>query len=339
MTGNTRDLIGAEILVIDKDPSVHAGMQTLLTRANLNVTCSNDPDSALGLLQKRFFSVVVIDLDTPHPNAGIEAIAATRTVSPTSMVVVLTPRKSFTDAVACLRAGAIDVILKTPESVEYLEARIKDAVARSVAARETTSLLDELRDVHEEFLKRFMAAERRAVDLEDRMVGRDPNAEASDSIRVLVVAPTPRLMTALQQVGLDGYQFEHAMSGGEALDRVGSSGFNMVMVSNDLVDLPASIVVKSIASQNSGITCIRFSGPGTGGTISIVTNTEHSKETAVVPNFRNLDDLVVQFNELKAAFRLRERERRYVREFRQRHYEFLRKYLELKAKIDDIRRR
>jgi len=100
MLSSVRELVGAEVLVVDKDEKVRKGITQLLSVANLHVTCTEDPEGAVEWLGKKFFSVVVVDLDTPAPNAGLETVAQVRDMSPTSMVVMLTPRKSFTDTVA-----------------------------------------------------------------------------------------------------------------------------------------------------------------------------------------------------------------------------------------------
>ena len=91
------------------------------------------------------------------------------------MVIAMTPRRSYDDAVDAVRAGAIDLILKAPESVAYLKERVLDAAGRSVGKREVDSVLVDVRGVHEEFLQRFMEAERRAIDLADKAAGRDPS--------------------------------------------------------------------------------------------------------------------------------------------------------------------
>src|SRR5207237_3128015 len=111
---------------------------------------------------------------------------ATKQRWPTSMVIALTPRRSFDDAVEAVRAGAIDLILKAPESVAYLKERVLDAAGRSVGRREVDSVLDDVRGVHEEFLQRFMEAERRAIDLADKIAGRDISRVVQlDALRVL----------------------------------------------------------------------------------------------------------------------------------------------------------
>jgi DNA-binding NtrC family response regulator len=331
LLSGVRELIGAEVLVIDHDEKVTKGVTQLLSAASLHVTCCPDPDTALDLIGKRFYSVVVVDLDTPTPNAGIETTRQVKSRSPTSMVVILTPRKSFTDAIAAIRAGAIDVILKAPESVGYLKDRVMEAAGRSVDKREVSSVLNDVRDAQEEFLKRFMEAERRALDLSDRLAGRDPEQVAMvDEVRVLVVEESATLTQALTDCQPKGFCFEHALSGGEALDRCSSSRFHIAMVSNELSDLPGSMVVSSLKTQNPELIAIAFTPPP-GGKVEIV---ETSRRIPVVAKFDQPEQVLERLDELALAFRAKARERRYTQAFRERHYDFLRRYVELKSKID-----
>jgi len=87
-------LVGIEVLVLDGDRSVHAGIAQLLSEAHLHVTCVSDPERAHALVERQFFSVALVDIDTPAPRAGIATIRAIKQASPTSMVIALTPRRS-----------------------------------------------------------------------------------------------------------------------------------------------------------------------------------------------------------------------------------------------------
>src|SRR4051794_29124637 len=149
-SGGHQALVGMEVLVLDQDERVHAGIAQLLSEASLHVTCVADAEKATRLVERQFFSVMLIDIDTPTPRAGVNAIEMLKKASPTSMVIAMTPRRSFDDAVAAVRAGAIDLILKSPDSVNYLKDRVLDAAGRSVGKREVDSVLDEIRSVHEE---------------------------------------------------------------------------------------------------------------------------------------------------------------------------------------------
>lgn len=327
-----REVIGAEVLVIDQDPGVQKGMTQLLSEADLNVTCASTPEEGIELLDRRFFSVIIVDLDTPTPGTGLQTIATVKDKSPTSMVVVLTPRKSFDDTVAAIRAGAIDVVVKAPESVAYLKDRIMEAASRSVDTREITAVLDEVRKVHQEFLQLFMDAERRAIDCADRLAGRDPDrALQFDELRVLVVDANPGLADALIKHAASGCHFDKALSGGQALDLCGSNQYHYVMVSDELFDLPSSMVARSVKTQSPDSVVLAYSGPRPGGKVEVV---DTARSSVVIPSFTNANQLIERLGELAEAFRAKSRERRYAQAFRERHYDFLRRYINLKSKIE-----
>lgn len=327
-----RDLVGAEVLVVDQDASVQRGMVKLLSEADLNVSCASTPEDALHLVERRFFSVIVVDLDTPTPGAGLGTTAAVKDKSPTSMVVILTPRKSFDEAVAAIRAGAIDVVLKAPEVVPYLKDRILEAASRSMDTREVASVLAEIKESHQEFLQLFMDAERRALDAEDRLAGRDPDKSVFVSdLRVLVVDSNPQLADTLAGAAGRGYLFDKALSGGQALDLAGSSQYHYVMVSNDLYDLPTSMVTRSVKSQSPESVILAYSGPGPGGRVEMV---ESAQPRTVIADFTSPNQLIERLDELAEAFRAKVRERRYAQAFRDRYYDFLRRYVNIKKKIE-----
>ncbi len=331
-TTPTRDLVGAQVLVIDGDPRIHRGVSELLRAASLHVTCAADPEAGLAELGRHFYSVVLIDLDTPTPGAGVDIIRQVHAASPTSMILGLTPRRSFEDAVAAVRAGAIDLVLKAPDSVAYLKDRVLDAAARSVGRREVDSVLVDVRAVHEEFLQRFMDAERRALDAADRVAGKDPGRSLEiDVFTVLVVDEVDSLVDELRQCAPAGFQFLQAMSGGEALDRISTHKFHFVLISDELSDLPASMVIQTVRSQNPEAIALVFRGPGPGGYVNLV---ETVGQRAVVQPFTEAHDLASRLEELAEGFRAKTRERRYTQNFREKHYDFLRRYVDIKLKVD-----
>ncbi|ACY15934.1 response regulator [Haliangium ochraceum] len=327
-----RELVGAEVLVIDQDPAVQGGMAKLLTEANLNVTCATTPREGLALLSKRFFSVAVIDLDTPTPGVGLDTITEVKATSATTAIVVLSPRRSFDEAVAVIRAGAIDIVLKSPEAVPYLKDRILEAASRSMYSREVTAALNDAKGVHEEFLRLFMDAERRALDSADRLAGRDPERLGFlDELRVLIVDSDARLADALSEKEIAGYRFDKALSGGQALDLCGSDIYHYVMVSDNLYDLPSSMVARSVKGQSPETVVLAYTGPGPGGRVDMVDN---SQSRSVIPEFTSPEQLIDRLDELAAAFRAKSRERRYTQAFREQHYDFLRRYVNLRQKLE-----
>jgi len=331
-SGGYAALVGAEVLVLDADERVHAGMTQLLADASLNVTTAATAERALQLMDRQFFSVALVDIDTPTPSAGIATIRAIKAKSPTTMIVALTPRRSFEDAVEAVRAGAVDLILKAPQSVAYLEERVLAAAGRSVGKREVDSVLAEVRKVHDEFLQRFMDAERRAIDADDKIAGRDLSRLVNiDELRVLVVDEVDDFVATMEAAKPSGFAFVHATSGGEALDRISTGEFHYAMIAEDVSDLPARTIAKTIRSQRPDTVVLTFLGPSENGHVNLVDATGNRP---LLAPFSEPAQLVGRLDELAEAWRAKTRERRYTQAFRERHYDFLRKYVELKTKVE-----
>jgi len=331
-SGAHQALVGVEVLVLDGDARVHAGIEQLLSEASLHVTCTDDSETALQLVGRQFFSVALVDIDTPTPRAGIPTISKIKQMSPTTMVIAMTPRRSYDDAVDAVRAGGVDLILKAPESVAYLKDRVLDAAGRSVGRREVDTVLDDIKRVHEEFLQRFMDAEKRALDLADQAAGRDPGKSSLiEDLRVLVIDEVDDFYDAMLEAKPNGFVFVHANSGGEGLDRVSSGSFHYAMIAEDVTDLPAKTVARTIRNQQPDTVVLTFLGPAENGHVELV---ETNSTRTIVKPFDDAGKLVARLDELAEAWRAKQRERRYTQAFRERHYDFLRRYVEIKTKIE-----
>lgn len=327
-----RELVGVQVLTVDADPEVREGITRLLAGIGLHVTAVGEAHRALEAATRDFYSVVLVDIDTPSPGAGLDTIAAIKGRSPSSMIIALTPRRSFDDAVAAIRAGAVDLVLKDPESVAYLQERVRIAAGRSQGKREVDAMLDDVRAISDEFLKRFMDAERRAIDAADQAAGRGPNYTPDlEELRVLVADEVDALYEGMLEAKPPGYAFVHANSGGEALDRLSSTPFHYAMVAEDISDLPVSTLVRTIRTQFPDTVVLTFMGPAENGKVELV---ETHRQREIVKPFREVGQLVARLDELAQAWRAKARERRYTQAFRERHFDFLRRYVELKTKID-----
>jgi len=324
-------LVGVEVLVLDNDKRVHAGIEQLLSEVQLHVTSVNTAEDAIAAIAKQFFSVALIDIDTLTPRDGIDTIRKIKKASPTTMIIALTPRRSYDDAVDALRAGAVDLILKAPESVAYLKERVLAAAGRSVGKREIDSVLGEVRKVHDEFLDLFMEAEKRAIDATDKLAGRDQSRMIGlDEMRVLVVDETDDFVTAMEKAKPKGFVFVHASSGGEALDRVNAQ-FHYAMIAEDLSDLPVRSLAKTFRNQFPDTVVLTFRGPAENGHVNLV---EQAGSRPILKPFNDPKALIARLDDLAEAWRAKARERRYTQMFREKHYDFLRRYVELKTKID-----
>lgn len=330
VSSGARELVAHEVLVVDGDPTVQKGMVQLLAPLELHVTPVGTHDKAVELITAKFFGIVIVDLDTPTPNAGLELVKKVHEASPLSKLIVLSPRKSFEAAVAAFRAGAHDIVVKAPDQVAYLKERVLDAAGDATRKKGHSELFNDVREKLETFLRLLMESERRALDLEDRVAGRDSSrTDIDEELRVLVVDADSRLYEMLKKGSIAGFTFEYAQSGGEALDRATTHSFHMVMVGPNLPDLPPQMVLQAVKTQSPEITVLSYQ---VGGTIDIV---EGQRSIRLVDKFTAPNQLTDRLGELADAHRAKGRERRYLQAFREKHYEFLRKLAELRKRLAD----
>jgi DNA-binding response OmpR family regulator len=177
-----------------------------------------------------------------------------------------------------------------------------------------------------------METERRAIDLADKAAGKDPARTVQlDELRVLVIDEVDEMFSGLTELAPKGYAFVHATSGGEGLDRISSGTFHYAMVAEDVSDLPAKTVARTIRNQHPDTVVLTFLGPADNGKVELV---EMAGTRSLINPFNDVKLMVDRLDQLAEAWRVKARERRYTQAFRERHYDFLRRYVELKTKIE-----
>lgn len=329
---------GQEVLVVDTDEQVIKGLDRLLTKVGLIVTGTHDPVRARDQLLNKFYAVAVVDADTPTPGGGIELLQFARDKSPLTSVVIMTARKSYETAVKAFRAGAADVVLKEPDVVPYLRERVIEAAGDIKATADWNSLLEEVAETHEEFLRKLREVSHELLDLEDRLSGRtDDDASAAASASVVVVDDDPEAIAKLEKVltAAQGWQFRSALSGGEALDVVTQTRPQIVIVKEDLPDLPGSMVVTTVKASAPDVLTILYTPPGKSGRAGEVKLIDAGRAMSLLSSYSDPGQLVAPLTEIREALKQKAHERRYLQAFRQKHFEFLQRYNGLKVRLKE----
>jgi DNA-binding NtrC family response regulator len=327
------DADGQEILVVDGDEKVQRGLAQLLSSSGLVPTVMTDPGRARALAREKFFPVAVIDLDTPHDNAGLELVRWFKSDSPVTATFVMCSRKSFESSVEAFRAGALDVVVKQPDQVEHLRKRVLEAATAARTRQSDERLLGEALGVHEDFLKRLMDTSRRVSELEAQLGGMSQVSEMDLECQICIVEPDDWLFTGLNELlrGRSGYVLSHAGSGSEGMDLAGRTRFNISLICDQLPDLPGTMVLSAFKQQSPETIAILFSRPGVkSGKAEIV---DGPRTIPLIPDFNDARQMVARIDELREAQRRAARERRYLAQFRQDNFELLKKYAELKQKL------
>ena len=328
---------GQEVLVVDADEQVVKGLDRLLTRVGLIVTGTPDPIRARDQLLNKFFAVALVDADTPTPGGGLELLQFARDKSPLTSIIVMTTRKSYDIAVRAFRGGAVDVVVKEPDVVPYLRERVLEAAIDLRTTSERNTLLEEIAETHEEFLRRMRELAKEAVDLEDRVLGRsapEPD-EASREMSIVLVDDDPGALAGLQKVlsAADGWQFRVALTGGEALDVVTQTRPQVVIVKEQLPDLPGSMVVKTVKASAPDAVTLLYTPPSAGGGAGEVKLVDASRVMNLISSYSDPEQLVAPMGEIREGIRQKTKERRYLQTFRQKNFEFLQRYNALKQRI------
>ncbi len=130
------------ILVIDDEPLMREYVEEAMTRAGYAVDVADNGTDGLSLLEKKGHDAVITDLKMA-PMDGIEVVRRAAALQPDTPVLVMTAYGTIETAVAALREGASDYILK-PFPPDALELAVSRALDRARMLRENRFLRAEL---------------------------------------------------------------------------------------------------------------------------------------------------------------------------------------------------
>jgi len=116
------------ILVVDDEESVATTIEAILKLDGHDVLAVTSGEAAIRLLHERQFDVVLTDLRLADID-GIEVLKEVQRTSPDTAAIMLTGYASLESAVAALRSGAYDYLMK-PSDVEELRATVNRAIER-----------------------------------------------------------------------------------------------------------------------------------------------------------------------------------------------------------------
>ncbi len=129
------------VLVVDDEESVATTIEAILRLDGHDVTAVTSGTEALRLLNERQFDVVLTDLRLADID-GVDVLREVQRTAPETAAIMLTGYASLESAVAALRSGAYDYLMK-PSDVEELRATVNRAIER----RELRRRLLELEEV------------------------------------------------------------------------------------------------------------------------------------------------------------------------------------------------
>ncbi len=126
------------ILVVDDEEIVRYSLKNILVTAGFEVEDVASAEDALKLLYEKSFHMVLTDL-VLEGMGGLELLENIKVVSPKTLVIVITGYGSLKTAVAALRLGVYDYLLKPCDENELL-LRVRRALEMQVYGTEQKRL-------------------------------------------------------------------------------------------------------------------------------------------------------------------------------------------------------
>ena len=112
-------MMRGRILLVDDEPILRLTLGNDLSEEGYEVTCASDGAEGLRLIQTRSFDAALLDLKLPKVD-GLTLLQSFMTANPQGLAIMMTAYGTIQSAVAAMKAGATDYLLKPFPSEELL---------------------------------------------------------------------------------------------------------------------------------------------------------------------------------------------------------------------------
>src|ERR671923_1840384 len=128
------------ILIADDHDSLRRGLAQAVSEAGHEIEEAPNGNAAIEKLHEGYFDVVVSDLKMGG-STGLDVLKTTKTLHPSSAIILMTAFGSVSTAVEAMKSGAFDYVQK-PFEIEEMEVKIEKALE----VKRLKNQLDYLRD-------------------------------------------------------------------------------------------------------------------------------------------------------------------------------------------------
>jgi len=320
---------GEELLIAEPIERDRKALRKLFDAEGYVCTVATDMAHACDLTQRKFFPVALIDLDFAGTNQGLELIQFIHERSTPTRVVLMAARRSFEAAVAALRTGVVDIVNKRPDQIQHLRSAVRLAVDRGQSGHKQGAFVREVQGVLDDALKIMLGMSRRVYG------GTETSSGAGLDMKpaiLIIDTDSDFLQQTANLLAQKPWEVSVELSGGSGLDRASTFSFQILCVREELSDLPGQMVMRSTQAQKPATLGIVYSAVGP-GRIECYENGQVSRSDAP---FRGPAHLVEIMSGLVGKIASLREERRYIQAFRAEHGTFLKRFAELKSRIDSL---
>jgi len=316
----------SELLIVDGAERYRKGLRAYFDGRGYVCTAVQTAEEAQRLVTRKLFPAALVDLNVNGPGLGPELIRFIKLHSEPTSVVLITDERSFEGAVEAIRAGAMDVVQKTPDQLEQLALAVRRATERYESSNGSGEIFRQVRSVLDESFKVILEQARHIYPAG----GGGGDGEKPD---ILIVDGEPNFLQELAWLTEDlDWNLHSEMSGGGALDKSMSTTLDIVASRAELMDLRGSMVVRSIQAQSPKTVGLVYSDEGEGKLETYEDGQLTESESSFVGSERLLERIVEVLEKRSESGR----DRKLIQAVSADHRAFIRRYAELKQKIERL---
>ncbi len=132
------------ILIVDDEKNIRDVLSIALTKSGYQVATTGDGATALQMLGKEQFDLMLADVRMPEMN-GLTLLREARVIAPDTIIMMITADTSAETAVTAMKEGAYDYLTKPFQQLDKVVITIQNALERKKLKRENLYLKEELK--------------------------------------------------------------------------------------------------------------------------------------------------------------------------------------------------
>ena len=133
-----------KILVADDEKSMREFLEIMLKKEGYKVTLASNGEEVMKLIEKDIFDLALVDIRMPRQD-GISVLKRVKSISPETVVIVITAYASADTAIKAMKEGAYDYITK-PFKIDEIKLIIQNALEKKHLQKENLLLKQVVRD-------------------------------------------------------------------------------------------------------------------------------------------------------------------------------------------------
>ncbi|MBM4276428.1 MAG: sigma-54-dependent Fis family transcriptional regulator [Deltaproteobacteria bacterium] len=133
-----------KILVADDEKSMREFLDIMLKKEGYKVTLASNGEEVMKLIEKDIFDLALVDIRMPRQD-GISVLKKIKSISPETVVIMMTAYASADTAIKAMKEGAYDYITK-PFKIDEIKLIIQNALEKKHLQKENILLKQVVRD-------------------------------------------------------------------------------------------------------------------------------------------------------------------------------------------------